>query len=588
MSARPVLRTLLAAVALALAGPVSAIAADAAPAANVVGNGTPGSCTENAFDTAVAIGADITFNCGGPHTIAFTHPATIGDIDLTIDGGNAITLTGSLTTTLFVGLTGSGLTLQHIVLEDGYNQNGDGGAITSFGDVFLNDVLIQSSTAGEFGGAIFIGGRLSIRHSRLIGNRAQAGGAIYALGGEAMTIADSTFQLNEALASPNGHGGAIYLGPHAQLTLLGGELGKNGAQGFGGALYLAPGAQALIAPSGATDAEVDVNSGYRGGGGIYNDGGALTLVNTRVEGNQTLTATIGVGFGGGIADLGMLVMDGGALASNSSRFGGGVFVGDGAVLTATAAVTHVSFFDNRAAVYGGGLYTNVNSTTVTLEDDLFAANQADSGGGLARTNAHLTISHSSFTTNTAQAGGGLFLQGLPSPGDGPYVELSDSTLSGNTNPAQNQHSGGLYNSAQLDARNVTLKNNHYGLFSANGGVSRLQSTVLDNAAFANCDSDGTPTSSGGHNFANDNSCGLTGFQDSQGIGLDPRLGPLTTDPLVFTLFHMPQPGSPLINHGGPACALTDQRYGLRPDACDIGAIEFGGLLPRVFIPLLRK
>jgi hypothetical protein len=51
---------------------------------------------------------------------------------------------------------------------------------------------------------------------------------------------------------------------------------------------------------------------------------------------------------------------------------------------------------------------------------------------------------------------------------------------------------------------------------------------------------------------------------------------------------MPLAGSPLINHGGPACSLTDQIYAPRPDACDIGAIEFGGLLPRLFVPLILK
>src|SRR5262249_19776727 len=147
-------------------------------------------------------------------------------------------------------------------------------------------------------------------------------------------------------------------------------------------------------------------------------------------------------YGGGIADYGALTLVDSVVASNGSRYGGGLFVGDGASLTATAAITHVSFVDNSAAQFGGRLYTNVNSTAASLENDLFADNHAGaSGGGLPRTNAHLSISRSSFTANTAFDGGGLFLQGLPNPDSAGYVELRDSTVSSNT--AASGHSGGI-------------------------------------------------------------------------------------------------------------------------------------------------
>ncbi len=54
------------------------------------------------------------------------------------------------------------------------------------------------------------------------------------------------------------------------------------------------------------------------------------------------------------------------------------------------------------------------------------------------------------------------------------------------------------------------------------------------------------------------------------------------------VYHMPQAGSPLIDAATPACATRDQRYTLRPDACDIGAVEYDGLLPRGYLPLIIK
>jgi hypothetical protein len=41
-------------------------------AAGVVGTGTPATCTESAFDTALTGGGSVTFNCGGLKTITVT------------------------------------------------------------------------------------------------------------------------------------------------------------------------------------------------------------------------------------------------------------------------------------------------------------------------------------------------------------------------------------------------------------------------------------------------------------------------------------------------------------------------------------
>lgn len=98
---------------------------------------------------------------------------------------------------------------------------------------------------------------------------------------------------------------------------------------------------------------------------------------------------------------------------------------------------------------------------------------------------------------------------------------------------------------------------------------------------------GAPPTSGGFNLATDTACNPSpGLNDQSGV--TSGLGPLTSDPLVFTKYHQPQSDSLLANHGGPGCSVTDQRYALRPDACDTGAIEFGGLLPRIFAPRIRK
>jgi len=60
-------------------------------------------------------------------------------------------------------------------------------------------------------------------------------------------------------------------------------------------------------------------------------------------------------------------------------------------------------------------------------------------------------------------------------------------------------------------------------------------------------------------------------------------GPTLTSALLF--------GSPAIDAGdNSTCASTDQRGAHRPvgPKCDLGAFEFGGLVPRLWVPIVRK
>ena len=573
------LRFLFAGLAVALAGLALAGLAGAAPADVVVGTGTPGSCTESNLNAALPLGTRFVFDCGGPATITFTSAIALNGLAV-IDGGGVITLTGNNATRLFVVGDSGMLTLYNIVVEKGYSGGANGGAIYNNSYLSLyNSRITNSNTDGNhYGGAIGTIGTVTLHNSELDHNNAGYGGAVDVEGDVGgLYLYDSALVFNTA-QNAGGGGGAVFLGAGNSLLMSGGEMNHNQAAVAGGALYISAGAGATIVGGSAGVAYLNVNSTQNSGGAIYNSAGQLSLDQVDLEYNTIPTATLD--YGGGIANLGAMSLSNSRIANNQGRYGGGIFVG-GNLISTTAGITHTLFFANLAGVYGGGLYTNFGGTSLTIEDSAFQYNQAAAGGGLARTNATLNISKSSFTNNQAQYGGGLFLQGLPNPADGPYVEIRDTTISGNL--ATGQHSGGIDNAALLDLRNVTIKDNHYGLWGENSATARLQNSVLDNS-LQDCDGD-LPTSSG-HNLATDSSCNLTGFGDQSAVPAG--LGPLVYDPAVFTQFHMPQFGSLLINNAGGGCAATDQRYATRPDACDIGAIEFGGLLARLWLPLVRK
>jgi len=562
-------------------GPVSA--ATTAPAGGQVGNGTPLSCNETNFDNALVGGGAITFNCGGPKTITLSSEKSIG-LDTTIDGGGAITLTGNLATRLFSVGIGVNFTLQNIVLDKGSSGSHVGGAIFSAGRLTLDHVLLQNSVAAQSGGGVYATGPVTIRDSRFHNNASgKSGGGLYEQNAVAVTIDNSGFDGNSAQDPSTGVGGAIALGNGAQLNVTDGTFYSNQAVLDGGALDLSAGATATIL-SGPGGSAFTLNHALAYGGAISNNGGVLNLVGVDFSFNQTLTDTVLIGFGGAIDNEGAMSVLNSNFNTNLGRFGGAVYVGSN-VYPASASIQHTHFIANSAAQYGGALFADTVTTTVTITDASIEFNSATYGGGLNRINARLSIAKSSITSNLAQNGGGLGVAGLPSANSGPYVEVRDTTISDNL--ATSTFGGGINNSGLLDLTNVTIASNHNGLYnSSSDATARLQGTVLDNPGFKNCDGVATPSTSG-HNLASDSTCSL----DHSLHDLFPvtaGLGPLTSAPGVFTVFRMPNDASLTVGTGGPSCAPTDQRFALRFGACDMGAIQRRGLLPRIFAPLMRR
>ncbi|MBP8850122.1 MAG: hypothetical protein KBG80_06155, partial [Breznakibacter sp.] len=79
--------------------PVEAGLADVSQPDQIVGTGTPESCTADAFISAVAKGGRIVFNGGTkPFTIKLNRPAKVfndANADVVIDGGGLVTLSGN-------------------------------------------------------------------------------------------------------------------------------------------------------------------------------------------------------------------------------------------------------------------------------------------------------------------------------------------------------------------------------------------------------------------------------------------------------------------------------------------------------------
>jgi hypothetical protein len=247
--------------------PAEAQAENSSSPDHVVGTGTPGSCTGQAFIDAVALGGVITFDCGpDPVTIVLESPAKVfndADPDIVIDGGGLVTLSGGGTSRILYMNTcdpDQNYTTDHC-------QDQDHPRLTVQNLTFIN---ADSSTEPEYdgGGAIWVrGGRFKVVNSRFFNNVcADVGQDLGGAGirvfsqyqGLPVYVVNSTFGGAEGLGNVCSNGGGISsIG--VSWTIINSLFSYNSAIGNGG-----------------NPAEPGTPGGGSGGA-IYNDGNTMTL-----------------------------------------------------------------------------------------------------------------------------------------------------------------------------------------------------------------------------------------------------------------------------------------------------------------------
>ena len=267
--------------------PLEAGPADISNPDHIVGNGTPESCTADAFINAVALGGKIVFNCGAePVTITLDRPAKVfndANQDIVIDGNGLITLSGGGKTRILYMNTcdqnqhwttshcqdqeSPRLTVQNITFADGnsraeseYDGGGAiwvrGGRFKAVNCRFFNNTC--DSLGPDVGGAAI---RVFSQYNNLpvyivnctfggaqgYGNFGSNGGGISSIG-VSWTIINSLFSYNRAIGNGGnpadagtiggGSGGAIYNdGNTMTLKILGTLIEKNNVNAYGSAVF---------------------------------------------------------------------------------------------------------------------------------------------------------------------------------------------------------------------------------------------------------------------------------------------------------------------------------------------------------------
>ena len=306
-----------------------------------------------------------------------------------------------------------------------------------------------------------------------------------------------------------------------------------------------------------------------------------------------------------VAISGVTIRHGDA-AGNLGGSGGGITT-NGAL-----SLTNVHVSQNNAPIFGGGIFTESEST-LTIVDSTISDNTAgvNAGGIWARTGLELT--NSTVANNTATEGGGIYTRGpttirgstvsgnSATTAAGVYVKdtvtVVNSTVSGNT--AANS-GGGFYTQTggTLVLTNTTITNNHAnsggGIFRASGTLGPFVNSIIagNTAGSSRPDCEGSPSSLGHNIIGIADGCGFTPVAgDIVGTAsspIDPKLGPLE-DNGGLTATHALLPRvSPAFDAGDDAMApATDQRGLARPQgaASDISAFELEVETPPPPLPI---
>jgi CSLREA domain-containing protein len=238
-----------------------------------------------------------------------------------------------------------------------------------------------------------------------------------------------------------GVGGAIY--NRGILSIVKCTFRANHATAAGGAIINATDGSLTV-----TDSSFVSNIADNQGGGVYNEGGEITILRGSFADNEAV--------------------QGGAIANLSNQ---------GAMIR----ITGTGFSGNLGSDAGGAIYNNTTSS-INISAATFLENEGSRGGAIYNDKGTLAIKASSLSNNLSTLGGGVYTRkgtlfiidsvfagnlGGGVYNDGSAVQVTRGTFTGNRGHGIYNHwDGNLFNPATLRARDSSFtKNSGSGIFN---------------------------------------------------------------------------------------------------------------------------
>ena len=336
------------------------------------------------------------------------------------------------------------------------NKVSDSGSINYGGGVRVSDPystftmlggIITNNEATNGGGGVYIGGgRFEMSGSAVITRNKTAsslGG-----GGVFMNGSDIVYALNEFIMSgnavisentaTNGNGGGVYMNSAPEVTMNGGSITGNTAANNGGGVYAFSGTFTM------NDGTIAGNKATaENGGGVYANGSTAFTVKGGTIGGSTAADANAAKYGGGVyVKNGAFTMSGGKVTGNgASKDGGGVRLDKGTFNMSGSAVIS----RNTADGYGGGVDANDGSFTMsggsitgnTTTNE--SPNWSGGGGVCVFDDGSFTMSGGSITGNNSLRGAGVELVG-----SGTMTVSGSVQITGNWQNGELDSANGLY------------------------------------------------------------------------------------------------------------------------------------------------
>jgi FG-GAP repeat len=388
---------------------------------------------------------------------------------------------------------------------------GGGGVYSLTSTLTINGGTFTGNAAtgpGASGGAVFQnGGTLTVNGGTFgssltanVNTAARAGGAfeIRSVESNTTTTISNAVVLGDGTSTNAGvNGGGLHVttdettvGPvTATVTVTGGRFNGNVAGNEGGGLWNDFDGNMTITGTNISGNTANGTASDSGGGGVFVQGGTLTINNATIVGNMVPNAT---GSGGGVLnDGGTLVINGGTISNNSTARAGGGIESTAANRNFTSTISSVTITGNTANINGGGIHVTdpdggAGTGTFTITGGTIAGNTAVQEGGGVWNDAGSTMSVTGtlITGNTAnannaagdqQGGGGAF-------NNGGTLIISGATITGNAvvpltgvTLGADDGGGGVMNtttastSGTVTITNTTISNNSATNGTGSGG-----------------------------------------------------------------------------------------------------------------------
>ena len=428
-------------------------------------------------------------------------------------------------------------------------------ALTNTGTPFTTDLVVNTTSGSLVPGA----GLLSLPEAISIEN---SGGfpipksaitfdpTVFAKP-QTITLTGSELELGNTTTGP-----WTITGPAAGVTVS--------ADGASRVFQVDPGVTASISGMTITGGNVTGN-----GGGLYNDGGNVTLTNCTVSGNSAGRD------GGGLYNRGTLTLTASTVSGNSATYrlsdGGGLYNQTGGTTTLTDCTVSGNssgdFTLNFPSGSGGGIS---NFGTTTLINCAVSDNSAGGGGGGLYNVGTVTLTNCTVGGNYVAGGPG---GGMLNDAKNATASLTNCTVSGNSSPFA--RGGGLRNDEGTTTLANTIVAGNSASFVGSGNTDVSGSFVSEgNNLIGETD--------GGSGWVSSDRTGTVASPlNAELAALGNYGGPTQTMPELY--------GSPAIAAGNvnlvPAGITTDQRGQPRfyNGAVDIGAYQLQVVIVPSFV-----